>query len=150
MELEIVDKNATSLESISYIEEDSFNNLKIYDPYINKGRLKVLGTLMAATICTIVPNTIDAKQLTPYDASIDDLVTLENSIEIEPDYLLLQELHTNISSNSSSSSLLEANLNLDEKAGDFDTEVILPIKRTFTIKAKVKSISKFIPKPFLD
>jgi hypothetical protein len=150
MKIELIDDNVTSPESVSYIEDVTFNEPNLYNKR-NKGQLKVLGSIMAATICTIVPSTIDARQLTPYNTSIEGLISLENSIEIEPDYRLLQELHTNINNNSLSSfSLSEENPSLNQKTGDFDTEITLPIKKTLILRAKVKSISKFIPKPFLD
>jgi len=152
MKLEMIDNNkVTSPESISYVEEVPFNEFSIYNPYIrNKGRLKILGSFMAVTIGTIVPNTIDAKQFAPFNTSIEDLVKLENNIEIEPEYYLLQELQSNVNVNSPFSSLSEANFSLDKKTADFDTEISLPIKKVLTVKARIKSISKFVPKPFLD
>ncbi|RDC65798.1 hypothetical protein AHMF7616_04428 [Adhaeribacter pallidiroseus] len=39
---------------------------------------------------------------------------------------------------------------IDFNTRDFDTEITLPVKKRLIIKAKVKSVSKFVPKPYLD
>lgn len=38
----------------------------------------------------------------------------------------------------------------DEPITDYDVNIKLPIKTIFKIKAKIKSVSKFVPKPFID
>lgn len=38
----------------------------------------------------------------------------------------------------------------DELVVGYDVNIKLPIKTIFKIKAKIKSVSKFVPKPFID
>lgn len=41
-------------------------------------------------------------------------------------------------------------LDSNEFTRNYDVNINLPIKKSFTVKAKIKKVSKFVPQPYLD
>ena len=115
-----------SSEEISFIDKNISGDYRIYKPLMNNGNLKVLGTIMAATIYITEPNIINTEQIHPYTLSIDEMDQLENSLVVESDYTQIQQvIEQNISSpltiNEDEESLIENNLitTYNSVMGDF-------------------------------
>jgi hypothetical protein len=83
--------------------------------------------------------------------------TIENGNTIHlPDWNRLLSIQKGKASTtflfSNQQTVVMSNLHIgtDEPITDYDVSIKLPIKRIFKVKAKIKSVSKFIPKPFVD